>query len=250
MLGAWEIAEGRTAYSFKPAGTCVEWCCRAEMQGACVCQGWWQVVLNPAVDAAEISHTASLLHPSERSLECVSAIRGDKRLDVVLAWRTAIWAEWIPSDCYGSAHNCFYLETGLRPQRRFLGLLLSDTVSSPWKPHRHIWGCFISAHTGCHWAVCIISMSFVRDLSACVSFIDVFLFWMAGNRPYGHLEIKTLFTHYDLLFPRNAIITHGMFCFYETRFIMPCALFRQNKENLSIILISCFSCTSITFSKV
>lgn len=86
---------------------------------------------SPAVDAAEISHTASLLHPSERSLECVPAIRGGKYLDVMLAWCTAIWAEWIPSDCYGSAHNCFYLEAGLGPPRQFLGPLLTDAVSSP-----------------------------------------------------------------------------------------------------------------------
>lgn len=58
-----------------------------------------------AVDATEISHAAFMLHPSERSLEHVPAIRGEEFLDGMLAWCLAIWAEWISLDCYSSSSN-------------------------------------------------------------------------------------------------------------------------------------------------
>jgi len=116
MLGACRVVEERTACSSKSASTRLEGCCWAELLRRLAPRSdlihvprltvdYSGPTASPAVDAIEISHTAFMLHPSERSLECVLAIKGDKCLDVMLAWCIAIWAEWIPLDCYASSSN-------------------------------------------------------------------------------------------------------------------------------------------------
>lgn len=108
--------EERTACSSKFASTRLEGCCGAELLwrlAPCgdlihvprLAMDYSGPTASPAVDATEISHAAFMLHPSERSLERVLAIGGDKFLDVMLAWCIAIWAEWIPLDCYSSSSN-------------------------------------------------------------------------------------------------------------------------------------------------
>ena len=108
--------EERAACSSKFAGTRLEGCCGAELlwrlapRGDQICMprltaDYSGPTASPAVDAIEISHTAFMLHPSERSLEHARAIRGEKFLDGMLAWCIAIWAEWIPLDCYSSSSN-------------------------------------------------------------------------------------------------------------------------------------------------
>lgn len=134
--------EERTACSSKSVSVRLEQCCGAELSWRLVPPGdllrvprltadYSGPVASPAVDAIEISRTAFTLHPLERSLEHVLAIRGGKVLDVMLARCIAIWADWIPLDCYSSSHNCFYLETRLGLPRQFLGPALICTVSSP-----------------------------------------------------------------------------------------------------------------------
>lgn len=108
--------EERTACSSKFASTRSEGCCGAELlRRLAPCGDLIHVprftvdysgpTASPAVDAIEISHTAFMLHPLQRSLERVLAIRGDKFLDVILAWCIAIWAELLPLDCYSSSSN-------------------------------------------------------------------------------------------------------------------------------------------------
>lgn len=185
--------EERTACSSKFASTRLEGCCGAERpQRLAPCGDSIRVprltvdysgpTASPAVDAIEISHTAFMLHPSERSLERVLAIRGDKFLDVMLAWCIASWAEWIPSDCYSSSSNWCYLETGLGLPRQFLGPVTIYTVSSPWKTMQAYLGTS-SVSVGCHvgWLYCLIRF--------CVC---VFLVFTPASRPYGHFQIKNL----------------------------------------------------------
>lgn len=86
-LGACRVIEERTACSSKFASTRLEGCCGAELpRRLAPCGDSIRVprltvdysgpTASPAVDAIEISHTAFMLHPSERSLECVLAIGG------------------------------------------------------------------------------------------------------------------------------------------------------------------------------
>lgn len=74
--------EERTACFSKFSGTPLEECCEGELPWrlAAVCVPGLAVdysgpMASPAVDAIEISHTAFMLHPLERSLERVLAIR-------------------------------------------------------------------------------------------------------------------------------------------------------------------------------
>lgn len=109
-LGARRVMEERPACSSKFVNTCLEGCCGAELPWRLApCSDAIRVprltvdysgpMASPAVDVLEISHTAFMLCASERSLECVLAIRGDKFLDVMLAWCIAIWAQWM--DTFG-----------------------------------------------------------------------------------------------------------------------------------------------------
>lgn len=183
--------EERSVYSSKCASTHLEGCYRAELLWKLApCSDLIHVprliadysgsMASPLVDAAEISHTAFMLHPLERPLEYVPAIRGERFLDGMLAWHIAIWAEWIPSDCYSSSSNWFYLETVLGLPREFLGPVTVYTVNSPWKTTQAYLG-MSSVSAGCHvgWLYCLIGFC-------------VLLLFMPANRPYGHFQIKNL----------------------------------------------------------
>lgn len=81
-LGACRVMEERTACSSKSASTHLEECCEGELPWRLVpvlvprlAVDYSRPVASPAVDAIEISHTAFMLHPLERSLEHVLAIR-------------------------------------------------------------------------------------------------------------------------------------------------------------------------------
>lgn len=192
--------EERTACSSKSVSVRLEQCCGAELSWRLAPPGdllrvprltadYSGPVASPAVDAIEISRTAFTLHPLERSLEHVLAIRGGKVLDVMLARCIAIWADWIPLDCYSSSHNCFYLETRLGLPRQFLGPALICTVSSPWKSTQaHLEMSLVWLAQGATRAVSIVWLSFVIYL--CVCFCS--LLFMLANGPYGHFEIKNL----------------------------------------------------------
>lgn len=208
--------EERTACSSKFASTRLEGCCGAELPRRLAPFGdqirlprlavdYSGPTASPAVDAIEISHTSFMLHPSERSLECVLAIRGEKFLDGMLAWCIAIWAEWMPLDCYSSSSNWFYLETGLGLPRRFLGPVTIYTVISPWKTMQVYLG-MSSVSIGCHvgWLYCLIRF--------CVC---VFLLFMPANRPYSHFQVKNLIEKLWVLISQETCRNSGypLLCF-------------------------------------
>lgn len=183
---------------------------------------------SPLVGAAEISHTAFMLHPLERPLEYVLAIRGDKFLDGMLAWHVAIWAEWVHLDCYSSSSNWFYLETGLGLPRQFLGPVTIYTASSPWKTTQAYLG-MSSVSAGCHVGCYTVWSGFVSFFCLCLQMDHMVTF-----------RLKTSLKSYEYFFPRKIIKMVNDSCYISFFWmIFPNAISRLNKENLSILLISC-----------